>query len=129
MTNRYLSTPAVVQTENLFILRQSGSIYQSSATEQNHYKHSNHSAQRADQRGVSDEVLKLVITYGKLIRKQGLKFYVGFTKNFPKNIDHNLVEKSSDVVVVVSGFEIVTCYKNAKAIKRIKKKSDRLAKR
>lgn len=129
MNTRIFSPSGSIHHENLHIIHKKDYAYQTQHVQPNHLVHSFHSSKRADQRGVSDEVLRLVISYGKVIRKQGLEFYLGTTKNFPGNIDHRLLEKSSDVVVVVSGSEILTCYRNSKAIKRIKKKSDRLAKR
>ena len=129
MITRTLSPTGSIHHENLHILHKRDYAYQTQLVQPNHLMHSFHSSKRADQRGVSDEVLRIVISYGKVIRKQGLMFYLGTTKSFPGYIDHKLIEKSCDVVVVVSGSEIVTCYRNPKAIKKIKKKSDRLAKR
>jgi hypothetical protein len=89
--------------------------------------HSVHSGQRADQRGINDEVIKNVLRFGTLIKKQGLHFYVGTVKTLPGWLGHKLIEKCNDVVVIVRQGEIITCYKSSSGMKHIKKKPDRLA--
>lgn len=127
MITRTSSTAGSINHKNLYPSRGIDTISNLNSSHLSFYKHTNHSEQRANQRGVCDDVVKLVISYGKVIRKQGLQFHLGTTKNFPKNIDHKLVEKCRDVVVVADGYDIITCYKNSKAIKRIKKKAKRLS--
>jgi hypothetical protein len=89
--------------------------------------HSRHSQKRAAQRGVSDEVISMVIRYGRLVQKQGLQYFFGATRNFPEGIDHRLIEKCSNLVVIVRGSEILTCYKNARGLKKIRKKREWLS--
>lgn len=89
--------------------------------------HSHHSQKRASQRGVSDEVIRLVIQYGRKVRKQGLQYYFGATRDFPETIDHQMVEKCNDVVVILRGTSIVTCYRNPKGLRNIRKKREWLS--
>lgn len=89
--------------------------------------HSRHSLMRAAQRGVSDEVIRLVVQYGRKVRKQGLQYYFGATRDFPDTLDHKLVERCNDVVVILKANDIVTCYKNPKGLRNIKKKRKRLS--
>jgi hypothetical protein len=89
--------------------------------------HSRHSLRRAAQRGVSDEVISLVIRYGRLVQKQGLKYYFGASRDFPAHVDHRLVEKANNQVVILRGANIITCYKNARGLKRIRKKREWLS--
>ncbi|MEH0157257.1 DUF4258 domain-containing protein [Limibacter armeniacum] len=94
----------------------------------NVFLHTSHSEQRCSQRGISDEMIKVVLTYGKVIRKQGLQFYMGDSKSFPEFLDHELIEKCRYIAVVVRGKEVITCYRNPKAQKHIRKKPTRLVK-
>lgn len=87
--------------------------------------HSNHSLIRSSQRGINDQVIELVINYGLLIKKQGYNFYLGTKKSFPSNLNHKLKEKASNVLVLVKESTIVTCYKNEKVMKEVKRKSRR----
>lgn len=88
-----------------------------------------HSQTRINQRGICPNAVITVIEQGEIIHKQGLKFHF-----IPKKIwrkwtpkDRELVK---DLVVITNLFrnEVVTCYKNPKAIHEIKKKPKRLSK-
>ncbi|MFP4294161.1 MAG: hypothetical protein ACLFQ0_21215 [Cyclobacteriaceae bacterium] len=120
--HRLPSSP--IQAELPLSLVQDSSSYQ---THKPDLSHSSHSRLRAAQRGISDEVISLVIRHGRLVRKQGLKYYFGATRHFPANVNHQLVEKCSGLVVIVGRGEIVTCYKNDKALKHIRKKREWLS--
>jgi hypothetical protein len=89
------------------------------------FSHSSHSLIRSSQRGINDQVIELVVNYGLLIKKQGYNFYLGTKKSFPSSLDHKLKEKASNVLVLVKENTIVTCYKNEKVMKEVKRKSRR----
>jgi hypothetical protein len=78
------------------------------------------------QRGLCQETIQLVLKYGRVIHKQGLKFFY-ITKRMAQG-DPELAQATDLMVVVGRDFStIVTCYRNPKAIKRVKRKPKRLA--
>jgi hypothetical protein len=87
---------------------------------------SNHCNSRVSQRGISDEAVSLVISYGDIIHKQGLKFHF-LTKSKCDKLDIP-IELVRDLMVITNldRTEVVTCYKNPNAIHAVKKKSKRL---
>lgn len=88
-----------------------------------------HSKTRICQRGICPEAVLKVIAQGEIIHKQGLKFHF-----IPKRISKDWTPKDRelvrDLVVITNLFrdEVITCYKNPKAIHQIKKKPKRLSK-
>lgn len=89
---------------------------------------SNHSRQRFQQRGISQTLAYLAMDYSQAIFKQGLIFYAVIEKIIPVSMDHNVHEKLNNLVVVVSteSNEVLTCYRSAKGVHHIKRKSKRL---
>lgn len=89
---------------------------------------SSHCSSRISQRGISDEAIGLVISYGDIIHKQGLKFHF-LTKSRCNKLDLP-IDLVRDLMVITNldRTEVVTCYKNPKAIHEVKKKSKRLCK-
>ncbi len=87
-----------------------------------------HSAVRMSQRGISSEAIKACIHYGEVIYKQGMKFLF-IPKKRLDQLAPKLQEKVRDLVVVTNQNEkcVITCYRNAHALHRIKKKPKRLA--
>ncbi|MCH8555014.1 MAG: DUF4258 domain-containing protein [Schleiferiaceae bacterium] len=85
-----------------------------------------HSRQRMSQRGLGQHLVQMVIRYGEVIHKQGLKFYFVTRKMIQANTD---LEQAADLMVVVSGASgaVLTTYRNPRAIRRVKKKPKRLA--
>jgi len=88
-----------------------------------------HSKTRICQRGICPDAVLKVIELGEIIHKQGLKFHF-ITKKISREWtpkDRNLVK---DLIVITNLHrdEVVTCYKNPKAIHQIKKKPKRLSK-
>lgn len=90
---------------------------------------SRHSKTRICQRGICPEAVLKVIAQGEIIHKQGLKFHF-----IPKRKSMDWTPKDRDLVkdlIVITNLsrnEVVTCYKNPKAIHQIKKKPKRLSK-
>ena len=87
-----------------------------------------HSAIRMSQRGISPEAINACINHGELIYKQGMKFFF-IPKKRKDRLTPKLQEKVRDLVVVTNLDEkcVITCYRNASAPHRIKKKPKRLA--
>lgn len=95
-------------------------------TETLSFVHSNHSITRASQRGVTSDMIGVVMEYGKAFFKQGCVFYVlgQKTKKIPNDIMKNW-KKYKNLIVMVSGTDntIITCYRNENPFQHIKKKS------
>lgn len=91
--------------------------------------HSNHSYKRASQRGIRNPWLETVIHEGKVIFKQGYKFFFMTDKELRYHAPE-MQDRLRNLVVVMAGDSntIVTCYKNKDAIGNIKRKSKRLIK-
>lgn len=83
-----------------------------------------HGRVRQQQRGIRLEDILSVLTYGKVIHKQGLKFH-HLPKAVVRSKGLNCDTGISNLIVITDGFqkEVVTCYKSTKALQRIKKKS------
>jgi|SaaInlStandDraft_1057018.scaffolds.fasta_scaffold240988_1 hypothetical protein len=89
----------------------------------------NHAQKRISQRAKNYDCILIALEYGECIFKQNLCFYVATNKSLPKQIDSKLRDAALNTVVVVSNDgSIITCYKSAKGIKTLKKKSKRLYK-
>jgi hypothetical protein len=89
-----------------------------------YFQHSHHSRLRASQRGISFNTIALLLKYGSVIKKQGLLFYY-ITKSEIKYIAPKYKARLKNLVAVVAHDKtIITCYKNQKAIKSIRKKSN-----
>jgi len=93
------------------------------------FNHSQHSFQRASQRGISKHKMRVTLQYGEVMYKQGLLFFVLGENNIPDFLikDKN---KLQNTVVVVSGDsnEVITCYRSANPFRNIKLKSKKLYK-
>lgn len=92
-------------------------------------KLSNHSKTRLSQRGIHEEAVLAVINHGEIIHKQGLKFHF-IPKSKCKNWDSIDADRVKDLMVItnLTRTEVITCYKNPRAVHEVKKKSKRLAK-
>ena len=88
-----------------------------------------HSTRRASQRGIKKDHIDLVMQHGKVIRKQGLRFFI-MTQNELKYFPLHIQDVLKNVVVVLAGNEnvVITTYKNKDAVRNIKRKSKRLIK-
>ncbi|WP_439490541.1 DUF4258 domain-containing protein [Algoriphagus sp.] len=92
-------------------------------------KLSNHSLARLSQRGIHEDAVMTVIQEGEIIHKQGLKFHY-LPKSKCKNWNSEKAEMVKDLMVItnLTRTEVITCYKNPKAVHEVKKKSKRLSK-
>lgn len=90
---------------------------------------SRHGSVRMEQRGIKPEMVSLVLSQGKLIRKQGLRFYY-VPKSSATDWGKNEQEAVRDLIVITdkNGYQLITCYRHPKAVKAIKRKSKRLCK-
>ncbi len=96
-----------------------------------HYRNlrsTRHMQKRSQQRGIGEEYICLAMDYGEAFFKQGLIFYVVGEKNLPLSLDHRLREKIRNLVVVVSmeTSEVLTCYRNPRGMRHVRKKQKRL---
>ncbi|AXJ02431.1 protein of unknown function (DUF4258) [Cyclonatronum proteinivorum] len=93
---------------------------------------SDHARTRMAQRGISPLAVKLAITRGVCIRKQGLVFRVLRGKDIPPSISpHTRGRIKNTVVVTKTDTDTGTClvlttYRNDKALKHIRLKPDGL---
>ncbi|WP_114749617.1 DUF4258 domain-containing protein [Pleomorphovibrio marinus] len=91
---------------------------------------SRHGSMRLQQRGISRASVTSVLTYGKMIHKQHLKFFY-----LPKSIIRSAGLRDTDglsnliVITDLAQEEVITCYKSEKGVHSIKKKPKRLRKK
>ena len=92
-------------------------------------EHSVHSYQRSSQRGIRTLWIKTVIQQGRVVYRQGYKFFFMTDKELCY-YDPEMQERLRNLVVVLASDSnrVVTCYKNRNAVKRIKRKNKRLIK-
>jgi len=89
------------------------------------YYHTQHSAVRANQRGISSEDIIFVLQNAKPVYKQGFRFYSLKNKGVASSfLNQNIV----NLVVVTDKYAqtVITVYKAENAFKKIKRKSKRL---
>lgn len=90
-------------------------------------KMTNHAKIRASQRGIADYIITRMVLDGEVIKKQGLRYFY-MTKKTLKYFDLKLQDKLRNLVVILTTDDaVLTCYKNANAIKNIKLKPKRLS--
>lgn len=90
-------------------------------------KYTQHFKQRADQRGITPEMIDCATDMVTPIRKQRLLFYAVRRKDLPSYIRPSLTDKLKGLVIVAtSDGWALTCYKNRGAHRNIQKKSNRL---
>jgi len=91
------------------------------------YYHTQHSAVRANQRGVSNDDIIFVLDNAKPVFKQGFRFYSLKSRSIA---DHFLRSSLINLVIITSldASTIITIYKSEKAWKKVKIKAKRLSK-
>jgi len=99
------------------------------AIQNSEIKFSLHGKTRLSQRGIKEEAVLKVIQFGEIIHKQGLKFHY-LPKSKSKVLGQKELEETRDLLVITNQnrTEIITCYKNPKAVHEVKKKPKRLSK-
>ena len=99
------------------------------ATQNLEIRFSLHGKARLSQRGIKEGAVLNVIQFGEIIHKQGLKFHY-LPKSKGKALGQKDLEETRDLLVITnqSRTEVITCYKNPKAVHEVKKKSKRLSK-
>lgn len=75
-----------------------------------------HAEERISERGFSEQLIFLVMEYGKEFFKQGLVFYGVLDKNLPNTLSAKLKKKLKNLVLVVdpNNAKIITMYRAAK---------------
>ena len=98
----------------------------SGKTEEYTFRRTNHCIIRASQRAITNDKLKLVLTYGEAYYKQGLIYYVLGETSIPKEHKKNSSKLINTVAVVDGGSDtLITCYRSRNAHKHIKQKQKR----
>lgn len=94
------------------------------------FKHTIHSEKRSSQRGISNTDIELVMSCGEVIQKQGLCYIIAKKDNFPAAVSHEKVEKLKKLVLIADGDSncLITCYRNKKSFRYIRKKRKELSK-
>ncbi|MCS5488873.1 DUF4258 domain-containing protein [Algoriphagus limi] len=92
-------------------------------------KFSLHGKTRISQRGIKEEAVFKVIQFGEIIHKQGLKFHY-IPRSKASSLGKKEMEETRDLLVITNKnrTEVITCYKNPKAVHAVKKKPKRLSK-
>lgn len=85
------------------------------------FEHSNHSLERASQRGFNNNRLSVALAYGEVIQKQGLEFHILGENRIPDEFEKEK-EKLKNTVVVTRRDCLITCYRAKAPYKQIKKK-------
>lgn len=92
-------------------------------------RHTQHSKIRSQQRCISQQMIEDTIHYGELIRKQGLRYYIMTERSACFIQQPQQKERLKNTVVILTPDNaILTVYKNARAIRNVKRKPKRLAK-
>ncbi|MCH8558912.1 MAG: DUF4258 domain-containing protein [Balneolia bacterium] len=88
-----------------------------------------HAKTRVAQRGITTDQIRVAIDYGKLVHRQGLRFYFLRGKDVPPWVDPHTMGRIKHLMVVTAADSpgtIITAYKNVKGLNRVKRKSQRL---
>lgn len=84
----------------------------------------NHSIIRADQRGISNEMIKMAVNVGDIVYRQGFRYFICLEKHLNGMIPPSKIKQFRNTVVIINeSNQIITCYRNEKAISRIRRKS------
>lgn len=86
------------------------------------FEHSNHSLERASQRGINNNRLSVALAYGDIVQKQGLEFHILGENKIPDELEKER-DKLKNTIVVTKGDCIITCYRARDPYKQIRKKS------
>jgi len=86
-----------------------------------------HANDRANERGITSDMVRDTVELCAMLHKQGLQFYVMLRKNIPREFDERYAKSLLGIVVMISSDDyIVTVYRSKKAWHKIKRRSKRL---
>lgn len=88
-----------------------------------------HAKTRIAQRGITPDQIQVAIDYGKLVYRQGLRFYFLRGKDVPPWVDPHTMGRIKHLMVVTAAdtpTTVVTAYKNGRGLHRVKRKPQRL---
>lgn len=85
--------------------------------------HSFHSKRRSSQRGLTNEKISIVLTYGYVVSKQGMDYYILRSRDIPDHLKHLKSELENTVVLLASDGCMITCYRGNNVFRQIYKKS------
>lgn len=88
------------------------------------FKVSEHAAQRMAQRNLDLGDLALVLRYGRVEHRTGVEFHFLGRRDLPAGMERRLERLVGTTLIVASG-EIVTVYRNRRALSEIRRKSKR----
>lgn len=91
-------------------------------------RHSQHAMKRCQQRGICRRAIALALVYGTYEFRQGMVFRVVRDCDIPDSLGVRDRERLRHLVVVLdeSERELITCYRNDRASRRIRRKPKRL---
>jgi hypothetical protein len=86
-----------------------------------------HAGQRLGQRGISEEELQLVLTYGTKVHNAGALFVFMRRRDIPRTLSPHSQDHLEGLTIVLDplGEEVITAYRNRRALREIKRKSKR----
>ncbi len=85
---------------------------------------SKHFRERQAKRGLREQVLEFLLTFGTEIKKAGARFYVLYDRQYDGGAERNLWELARHWVVVVSDDGcLLTCYRGRNVHHHINRKS------
>jgi len=86
--------------------------------------HSRHSMKRSQQRGISRRAIILAAMYGSCEFKQGLVYRVVRDADIPESLNSKDRKLIRHLVVILDESErqVITCYRNSKGIRNIRRK-------
>jgi hypothetical protein len=73
-------------------------------------QYTDHARMRMAQRGIQESAIEFVIRYGHKEHRQGYVFYFLGRKNIPKAMKAQMIDRCINLIVVISGSVVVTCY-------------------
>jgi len=89
--------------------------------QRNHYHISHHASQRMAQRNLSPGDVELVLRYGRVEYRTGAAFYFLARRDIPEGLERQL-ERLIGTTLVTDGEELLTVYRNRKALRMIRHK-------
>jgi hypothetical protein len=85
-----------------------------------------HARTRMRQRGCCADIVSLAIDYGRIIHRQGFEFYCVAGKDLPERVRPADADRLKNLVVVCKDGVVVTTYRNASGMGRVKRKGKRI---